>query len=151
MKRIDYVKAAILNDRGMYDEAMTDAYFWRGAGLNYQMKAAEDFETLHGSEVASMFPWLLPTSEELRGGYLLAVNELADESFPELMGCRSGSAIYWDPAEGVYLIAEGANYGPDHVQVTNCAETLEAAIRICDDRAGICTPVNDAPKTLREW
>lgn len=40
MKRIDYVKAAILNDRGMYDEAMTDAYFWRGAGLNYQMKAA---------------------------------------------------------------------------------------------------------------
>lgn len=151
MNRLDYVKAAILNDRGMYDDAMTDARNWRGVGLEYQLQAARDFEALHGDEVAACFPWLFPTGEELRGGYVLAVNHLADISRPELMGYRSGSAIYWDPSEGRYLIAEAASYGPDHVQVTKSAATLADAMRICDDRAGVCVPVKDAPETLTEW
>lgn len=151
MERIDYVKAAILNNRGMYGDAMADARNWRVAGLAYQMQAARDFEALHGGEVAACFPWLCPTGEELRAGYQQAVTDLLEMSRPELMGCRSGQAIYWDPAEGVYLVADGSGYGPDRIAVTNSAETLEKAMEVCDARAGVCWPVDNPPETLREW
>ena len=151
MERIDYVKAAILNNRGMYDEATADARNWRAASLDYQVQAARDFETLHGAEVAACFPWLFPTGEELRAGYQQAIADLLEMSRPELMGCRSGSAIYWDPAEGRYLVADGSGYGPDRIAVTHSAETLERAMEICDNRAGVCHPLDNPPETLREW
>ena len=151
MKRIDYVKAAIDNDRGMYNDAMADAYNWRVASLDYKAQAARDFEALHGGEVAAYFPWLFPTGEELRAGYQMAVMGLLEMSRPELMGCRSGSAIYWDPAEGLYLVADCSGYGPDRIAVTQSAKTLERAMEVCDARAGVCWPVDNPPETLREW
>lgn len=148
MERIDYMKAAIENDREMYDAMETDAYFWAAFGEPARDRAARDFVTLYAGRVAEFLPWLEPSAEEIREGYREAVERFAAESLPVLLRVRSGSAIYWSMAEGLYLVCEGSEYGVGQIEIVCKADSIREALVTCDSRAGFCRPMEEYPERL---
>lgn len=148
MERIDYVRAAIENDQEMYDAMETDAYYWAVSDEPARDRAARDFVTLYAGRVAEFLPWLEPSAEEIREGYREAVEMFAAESLPVLLRVRSGSAIYWDMAEGLYLVCERSAYGVGWIEIVRKADSLNEALIACDIRAGFCRPMEEYPERL---
>lgn len=145
--RVDYVKAALVNDRAAYEDAMADARVWSCASENYRVMAMDDAAALYGDMVNWAFPWLYAKDAEIREAYREVVEKFAEDLDVKLMAVRSGSAVYWHPGTARYLVCERPYYaGPVEI-VARFAE-FAAALDACDSRAGVCRPMDEYPESI---
>lgn len=81
-ERRDYIEAAIMNDREMYQVVECDAYFWSKLGDYGKCQAAADFVTLYAEKVNEMFPWAHFMNDEIMSVYVDVVTSFENPQLP---------------------------------------------------------------------
>lgn len=82
MERMEYIEAAIMNDREMYQVAECDAYFWDKFGDYGKYQAVAEFITLYGKKVNEMFPWGHFTNDEIASVCIECVKSFENPQLP---------------------------------------------------------------------